>query len=265
MIADLSQSGFMGDMTGTELIIGVNTDITAPQPVNDCVGGGINNATFPNDLSAHFRLLWGYQQGQGQEIECLNQVIDNTDVIQIKRLLGPATNEPISKRYYMATTATQAEIYTTQDVSSLLNARTWEYQHHIYYLRKAANQVPSLHRKVLTFNSNNDSGNMSDQQLVEGIENIQVLYGFDNDGDGSANVFMPSQNITDLMWDNQLSQRLVALRIFILIRSIERDPNYFNSVVYKLGDVELQPFNDNYRRKIMASTIMLENPGIINN
>lgn len=262
MEPDLSQLGFFGDITGTELIPGGNTQIDAAAPGTDCVGAGANNATLPNNTASHFRRLWGFQQGDGNALACLNQVLDGTDVIQIKRLLGPDTANPTdANRYYIGTTANEAVIFTgNQATPTLQNGRFWEYQHHIYYLRNDANGVPVLHRRTLTAGGMNN-----DEQLVEGVENMQILYGFDNDGDDTADTYMPSQNVTNLMWDNELFQRLVALRVFLLIRSIEADRSYTNASVYQLGDQTLGPFNDNFRRKVMASTIVLENPVLIRN
>ncbi|MGL4899064.1 MAG: PilW family protein, partial [Shewanella sp.] len=46
---DLSQLAFMGDMTGTDFVLGANTTVTVPALSADCVGAGVNNATLPNN------------------------------------------------------------------------------------------------------------------------------------------------------------------------------------------------------------------------
>ena len=103
----------------------------------------------------------------------------------------------------------------------------------------------------------------NEDQLVEGIENFRVLYGFDNDGDNTADSFMPVQNVTNLMWDNELFQRLVALRIFVLVRATEADNSYTNNTVYRLGDKTIAATGDNFRRKVVSTTVVLENPVLI--
>lgn len=113
----------------------------------------------------------------------------------------------------------------------LPNARFWEYQHHIYYIAND-DDIPVLRRRTLSVNN----GMANEDQLVEGIENIRFLYGFDNDGDNTADSFMPVQNVTNLMWDNELFQRLVAIRVFVLIRAVEEDNHYTNNTSYTLGD-----------------------------
>lgn len=258
---DVSQLGFMGDMTGTDFVLGSNAQIPAGLVNSDCIGAGANNATLPNNQPSHFRRLWGYESGvSANSFACLNSVNGSTDVLQIKRLLGPATVAPNNtNRYYMAATPNQAIFFVGSPVPPVLaNARFWEYQHHIYYIANDGD-IPVLRRKTL----NVTNGMNNEDQLVEGIENIRFLYGFDNDGDNSADSFMPVQNVTNLMWDNELFQRLVALRVFVLVRAVEADNSYTNNTDYILGDKTISAPGDNFRRKVVSTTIVLENPVLI--
>ncbi|WP_394200155.1 PilW family protein [Shewanella waksmanii] len=260
---DVTQLGFMADMTGTDFVVGNNTDVLAGAVANDCVGGGLNNATLPNNQPAHFRRLWGYESGvSAQSFACLNGVETGTDVLQIKRLVGPSTLAPNNPaRYYVATTANQATFFTgAQAAPVITNARFWEYQHHIYFIRSDGD-IPVLRRRTLSVNN----GMNNEEQLVEGIENIRILYGFDNDGDDTADTYMPVQNVTNLMWDNELFQRLVSMRVFLLVRATEADRSYTNNTQYTLGDKTIAAPGDNFRRKVVSSTIVLENPVMIRN
>lgn len=263
---DVSQLGFMGDMTGTDFILGGNTSLVAAPigAANDCIGGGANNASFPNNTPAHFRRLWGYEVGVGGEsLACLSSVKNNTDVLQIKRLSGPAIVATEPNRYYMGTTANEAILFASSDgIPVMTNGRFWEYIHHVYYLANDGT-IPVLRRKVLKEGGMKVAG--SDEQLVEGIENMRVMYGFDNDGDDSADSFMPAENVTSLMWDNELFQRLVAIRVYLLVRAIEEDKEYKNNTEYVLGDKTFSAFGDAYRRKVVSTTIVLENPVLIRN
>ncbi len=254
---DVSQVGFMADMTGNEFILNITTQINAVAVANDCVGGGVNNATLPNNFPAHFRWLWGYESGiGGAEISCLTDVVVGTDVLQIKRLVGPSTTTPNdSTRYYLAANSNESIFFTGGQVTPVLSeSRFWEYQHHIYYIRNDGD-IPVLRRKRLSVN--NGMGN--EEQLVEGIENIRILYGVDNDGDTTADAFMPAANVTTGMWDQVIGQ-VVALRIYVLVRSTEADTSYTNDTVYTLGDKTFGPFGDNFRRKMVSTTIVFGNP-----
>ncbi|MGX9462380.1 PilW family protein [Shewanella sp. A14] len=269
---DISQLGFFGDITGTELILGSNTILDNTIAVaDDCIGAGLNNASLPNNQPAHFRRLWGYENGvSADSLACLGaaQVSPNTDVIQIKRFIGPSiglgdgTDSPVgdSSRFSVSTTSTQAIFFNGVDPSlDLANSRVWEYQQHVYFI-DIEKGIPILSRKTLT-----SKGMKNDEQLVEGIENIRFLYGFDNNGDSTPDSYIPASSVTPLMWDNETFQRLVAIKIFILVRSVQSDNSYTNNTTYQLGDKEIGPINDNFRRKVLSTTVVLENPVLIRN
>jgi type IV pilus assembly protein PilW len=272
MERDISQLGFFGDMTGSEFILGINTTLDNSIPVvDDCIGAGLNNASLPNNQPAHFRRLWGYENSVSTTpLACLSaaKVAPNTDVIQIKRFIGPSvglgdgSDSPVgdNTRFSVSTTSTQAIFFNTADPSSnMTNSRVWEYQHHIYFI-DSENGVPILSRKTLTNN-----GMKNDEQLVEGIENIRFLYGFDNNGDSTPDSYIPATSVTAAIWDNATLQRLVAVKIYILVRSTQPDNSYNNQVTYQLGDKEISAPDDKFRRKVLSTTVVLENPVLIRN
>ncbi|MBQ4888598.1 pilus assembly protein PilW [Shewanella sp. UCD-FRSSP16_17] len=264
MERDISQLGFFGDITGTDLLLGTNTSVSATAVPSDCVGDGFNNATFPLNVPAHFRRLWGYEQGNSvNTLNCGAAIspISGTDVIQIKRLVGPETAVQDTNRYYASVTSNEIEFFNGSSVApNKLNSRVWEYQHHIYFIKNDSG-IPILSRKTL----NISKGMNNEDQLVEGIENIRFLYGFDDDGDSTPDSFMPANEVSTMMWDNQGFQRLVAIKIYVLVRSIQEDDSYENEIVYQLGDKSIPATNDKYRRKVMSTTVVLDNPVLIRN
>jgi type IV pilus assembly protein PilW len=258
MERDISQLGFLGDFTGSELIASTTTNsATAVAAGIDCIGGGANNASFPNG-QPNFRMFWGYEQGVGAESFTCITPNNNTDVIELKRFIGPSVLVTNARRYYAAATSDQAVFFDGNAAApALVNSRIWEYQHHVYFIRNDGT-IPLLRRRTLSVGN----GMNNEEQLVEGIENMRILYGFDNDGDDTADSYMPAQNVTNVTWDNQLAQRLVSLKIYLLVRASQADNSYTNDVTYTLGDKVLT-FNDNFRRKVVSSTIVLENPVLI--
>ncbi|KZK69250.1 pilus assembly protein PilW [Shewanella baltica] len=267
---DLSQLGFMGDITGTDFVIGSNATISLGTAVaNDCIGDGINNLSLPNNQPAHFRRLWGYENvSSGPSFTCLTDVKINTDVIQIKRLVGPSVEakDIKSTNYYVSATSSEAVFFSGAGAVPILkNARIWEFQHHIYYIKDDADGIPILRRRTLT----TGNGMSNEDQLVEGIENMRILYGFDNDGDDTPDTFLSADEVTSLMWDNQEFQRLVALKVYLLVRSTQEDKSYVNVTKYRLGDkdtnAKIPVKEDHFRRKVLSTTVVLENPILIRN
>ncbi|MBE8168138.1 MAG: prepilin-type N-terminal cleavage/methylation domain-containing protein [Shewanella sp.] len=272
MERDLSQTGFMGDLTGQRLTIGESVTVSANaiDDGSDCIGAGLNNRSLPVVGGSPYRLIWGYEDAVSPDsFACLNDVVNNTDVLQVKRLVGPPTLVPNNTtRHYAGTTTDNKIIFFSGDQTAPVgeNIRYWQLSHHIYYIR-IQNGIPSLRRRILANGTMNGSGR-TDEQLVEGVENFRVMYGVDNVGDNSVDVFVNEANVPQSVWNNDPKDlanpegskaKIVALRIFLLVRSIERDPTYTNEILYLLGDKAIDPKSDNFRRKIVSTTISLDN------
>jgi len=80
----------------------------------------------------------------------------------------------------------------------------------IFYISNNSNGVPSLYRSWLTTSGTNAT--LSPQELVEGIEDMQILYGEDTDNDGTANRYVTANNVADM-------DKVVSVRISLLARS----------------------------------------------
>ena len=94
-------------------------------------------------------------------------------------------------------------------------------------------------------------------ELVEGVENMQIRYGVNNGADNGANMLVQYQtanNITN--WNS-----IVSVRIYLVVNTIkERFDKELDTQTYDVG--ELQPYNpdDDYRRRtVFTTTVMLRN------
>jgi type IV pilus assembly protein PilW len=128
-----------------------------------------------------------------------------------------------------------------------------QYHVNIYYIRSWSSQagdgIPTLVRKSPADSDSNV------QALVEGIENMQILYGLDHNGDGSPDRYetAPAQNDIS-SWSN-----VVAVRLSLLVRSLEPDPNYTDAKTYLLGSQTIPAQNDHYRRRVFSQVVRLVN------
>lgn len=122
---------------------------------------------------------------------------------------------------------------------------------HLYYIR----DDDTLMRSALDYNST--SGKVEQQAaqvLVEGIQHLELEYGVDTDGDGSANNFV-SDPADAAAWGN-----VVAVRLHLLARALEPTPGYTDTKTYQLGPTTLGPFNDGLGRHVYSSFVRLYNP-----
>lgn len=90
-------------------------------------------------------------------------------------------------------------------------------------------------------------------ELVEGIENIQVLYGADNNGDSTPDSYVPEGTVGLNM------ENVVAIRISLLASTIE-DNIATQPIPYTIfNDTVFSPLNDRRIRRVFTSTIALRN------
>ena len=119
-----------------------------------------------------------------------------------------------------------------------------------YYIGTNTNNNPALFRKRL-----GNGAAMVTEELVEGIEDMQLRYGEDLDGDGVANRYVDA-NAAGIDMGN-----IVSVRLALLLRTIDDNiaaetPNYtFNGATATATDKRL--------RRSFYSIVKLRNRGIL--
>lgn len=252
---DLLRQDFWGDYTGT---LERGSLLAVPgAPGNECTGEGLNNGTFPN-TAGHFRTLWGVTATSALNLVCIKDAKIGSDVMQLKRVVGRPLVSTDSDNYYFIANFNEGEIFTGTAIPNVENSRIWEYQHHIYYVREktyAGNVVPTLMQGQLTTR-------MNFEPIIDGIERVHFTYGVDTNDDGVVNTFLSANSMTDTYWNNGGNSRIIAVKIYVLARSILPDNDYTNNNTYKMGEDFTFTPNDNYRRLLFTSTVTLFNARI---
>jgi len=116
--------------------------------------------------------------------------------------------------------------------------------------------IPTLKRLELTL----DGGgilNMVTVPLVEGIENLQVDYGRDSDGDGSPDGGAYIADPTTIVnWT-----QVMAVQLYVLARNTDASTNYTDNKTYQLGTAgTITPAATQYRRHVYTSVVRVKNP-----
>lgn len=104
--------------------------------------------------------------------------------------------------------------------------------------------LPALYRRRLA------GAALVQDELVEGVEDLQLLYGEDTDGDGTANRYLPAGAGLDM-------GRVVSVRVALLLRS-RRDGLAARPVAYTFDGRRVTP-PDRRLRRVFSSTIVLRN------
>jgi hypothetical protein len=191
---------------------------------------------------------------------CLGgEVLPGTDVIAIKRVAGARTAGALTAdTVYLRTNGTIGLLFKEPaDAPPAINVpapfTSWEYRPSIYYIRNfavtAGDGIPTLCRKVLDFSA---PPSMVTECLAQGVENLQVEWGIDDDGDGNPNAYIADPD------DDEL-RSVVSAKIFLLVRSADDDIRYTNEKVFSLSNApDFQP-NDNFYRRAFSIVVGLRN------
>lgn len=128
---------------------------------------------------------------------------------------------------------------------------------HAYYIGPSGRtcqgvSVPSLFRESL-----NNLGQPAAEEIAYGIDQLQLQYGLDTDGDDSVDSWLNAgdsglDTLSD--WD-----QVIAARFWLLTRSECPETGYTNENSYNLGDLLNYQPADGYRRQMYTTTVRLRN------
>ncbi|MEC8963228.1 MAG: PilW family protein, partial [Pseudomonadota bacterium] len=175
---------------------------------------------------------------------------DMADIFQVTKTGGSAPSLTLEHGTEDNTSAHLSKAYTS-------GSRLYPARQITFCIAPGADpEQPSLRR--LTNPASDETCANDGDELVEGIEKMQVLFGEDTDadsdgtnGDGTANRYL-SFGASDLNMD-----RVVSLRIFLLVRSLNDNLTTEPSAYFF---VTQEPAPDDKRlRKVFTTTIALRN------
>lgn len=128
-----------------------------------------------------------------------------------------------------------------------LGAEVARLETHAFYVGPGANG-PSLFQLRLL-----PSATFAAEELVEGVETLQIRYGIDPDNDGAIDNWVPASAVAD--WT-----RVLSLEVTLLARSIEEYGSEVDTGVYDVGGPQFNPpANDRRLRQVFSSTIGVRN------
>ena len=174
-----------------------------------------------------------------------------------------------SERLYVRSALTQARLFKGKDAANLSNklpvvttGGAAELVARAYYVGPSGSGtcngavVPALFRESL-----DDNGRPVAEEIGYGIENLQVRYGVDIDGDNSVDQYLDSGS-TGLDEPGEWTS-VIAAKIWILTRGECPETGLdTSSATFAMGDVNYNPADTakrGYRRQLYQTTITLRN------
>jgi type IV pilus assembly protein PilW len=146
--------------------------------------------------------------------------------------------------------------------SSEIEGEVTKLKSSLYFIAKQAddpNNPPSLYRRVMARNGDADGTNgqsyiAPEVELIRGVENMQILYGIDSNGDGDANNYVTADDPALSSWNE-----VVSVKISLLMSTPDTVPTSGEGNIYNVNGTYFDPADDDRLRKVYSTTIQLRN------
>jgi type IV pilus assembly protein PilW len=255
---DIRAVGLWGLLNATEYVAG---RATPAEPVgilvnSDCQPNWTVNLDTPiegaNDVNAYAAsCLSGVNYIPGSDVLVLRST-NETDL---------APGDLVPGGLYIRSDQTHAEIFqgTALPGGFAAGARINALRSTAYFVSSSSDsdpQMPSLRRTVI-----DDSGALpvvATEEVIAGVEDIQVQYGVDLSGDGSANSYINADAVAD-------PSQIVSLRLWLRMRTARSEVGFEDDIVWEYSDqrftatATVDDTDDAFRRTLVSKTIELRN------
>lgn len=252
---ELAMAGFWGKFLDVE----TTTNHASVSIGQDC-GNGVD--PWAMDLGAIQFLDNSSAATVAATFDCISSadVVPGTDLLAVKRMADRSTADAgiVNNVIYMRTNGDTATMFTGGGAATppvLTGTETnWTYLPQVYYIRdyavNASDGIPTLCRVYMDANF---PANMTTEVLVDGVENLQIEFGVDDDDDYIANYYTTAPTAAEMA-------DAVSARIYVLVVSVNEIPDYTNDKTYSLGSTTVNAANDGFYRRVFSTTVILRNP-----
>lgn len=225
--------------------------------VNDLCG-----ANWPINLD---RFVEAYDASKG-DLSCIDAIAADSDVLVVRRVAEAAEESTLlGNTLYVQSSRLQGTMFVADgscadpgDAGCIPAgylpplSRSAAVMVHGYYIANNAAGIPSLRRVRLT-----TGPDVTDEEIIPGVEDFQVELGVDNDGDTTADYFAAA----DIVPTNA---SVVAVRIWVRVRSATPDFRFLDDRTYTYSNndgftPDATGDANRFRRMLVSKTIQLRN------
>ncbi|MEL7537461.1 MAG: PilW family protein [Pseudomonadota bacterium] len=229
-----------------------------------------NNLTIPAD-NCDPGWPWDLEQAIAAEnntynLGCAPKHIAQTDSdVLITRHASVATAAPTAGRIQIRSSRTRAQLFSNGVEPNLgggATELTYDLSVNAFYVAERSDlfpDYPSLRRKVLR--EVGGAPVIVDEEVAPGVENMQVQFGLDTDGDNSVDRYVDPDSVLMDPADPAfiLGTRVLTARLWLLVRAQAFETGVTDNRIYDFADVNLGAFNDRFRRLLVSKTVLLHN------
>jgi len=234
----------------------------APEDINNAETVTLDNECAPGWATDYSNPLASVNNANTGYTACIPNAdySGNTDILTVRHASsGPVASTAINENnVYLLTSLTEGTAFKA-DAASAVDAGVsvsesptalYQVEAHVYYIRPwsrtVGDGIPTLVREVIA------GGAVAAEPLVEYVEDFQVTFGIDSNGDGSVDLY------DDNGADSSDIDHVMTVIVEVLARAPAVEAGYSNRRTYQLGD-RVYTVNDGFRRQVFRDTIFLRN------
>lgn len=215
--------------------------------------------------------VFGYAADSPAFPPCIANRVPNTDVLVIRRfnteLVPTASANPNQVYVQMSRCATDSIAtpwafdyggsgsFTLKNTACSGPDNVYQFRIEAFYVRDFSNTpgdgIPTLVRLDL------DNRAIRVSPMVEGVENMRLSYGIDNDGDGTPDVYSRCDTGTPCtlaQWNN-----VTTVRVSVLAQNLEDSRDYVDTKTYDLDGFPIAAPGDHRKRHVYAAAVSIPN------
>jgi type IV pilus assembly protein PilW len=271
--ADVRMAGFWGLHNRADFIVNraaSGTSLPAPftatqgARIDLCGGTGSNWAI---DLDAY---IDGSNNAYGWPCAAVGGAAAGSDTLVVRRAAADRLSSLEADRIFVQSSRLEGALFVA--AASCLSAtdpacipalywpatsQSRELVVHAYYVSQQSTQradLPALRRKSFgNVNAGAVANAISDEEIVAGVEDLQVRFGVDSDGDANVDMYADPGAVP-------AGASVMSATFWLRIRAEEREVGFVDGVAYQYADMTAPlTLGDNYRRLVVAKTIQLRN------
>lgn len=268
MEPDVRMAHYFGLTTRSNRIQGRATEA---DPVSALAAAGDCAANWSIDL---INPVEGNNNGYAWACAAFGAAQPTSDTFVIRRVAEDSTAAPLANTLYVQSARFQdSQIFSGPAVPpGYLPASSQSFQLVVngYYVSQnssldtAGNPIPSLRRKTLVGGAG--GVRIIDQEVLPGVEDMQVQFGVDTDvfdapNRGSVDRYVnPSDPILDPLSAAYIpTAEIIAVRIWLRMRAENRENGFSDTTNYVYADQNIAAPMDPFRRILVSKTIYLRN------
>ena len=94
--------------------------------------------------------------------------------------------------------------------------------------------------------------------VMDGVERMHFEFGLDANLDGQVDYYLATEQMQLTHWQQQ-KHRIINIKFYLLLRSLDQDFSYQNSQLYQMGQQWFKAPSDPFRRLLVSSSVAFSN------